>query len=250
MILDNIKINADDFGLNSSVNKAIIEAFDRNYINSTTIMANMPGFEEAVYLIHKRELNSKIGAHLVLTEGIPLTEDIKTVDFLFKSRGQTKKQLISNLFFLNKNKKKLIFNELCAQIEKIKKNGILITHLDTHHHTHEFYAILDIIFHIKKIYQIPTIRILNNLVKASSINKKIYRSTINYYVKKTHSNHSDLFGNQSEFLSKFNVDPEVLQKKSIEIMVHPDYDNKGKLIDKCSKENLNFNFSKICNNGD
>jgi chitin disaccharide deacetylase len=48
MIANNVKINADDFGLNSSVNKAIIEAFDNNYINSTTLMANMPGFDEAV----------------------------------------------------------------------------------------------------------------------------------------------------------------------------------------------------------
>jgi len=250
MIVNNIKINADDFGLKSSVNKAIIEAFDKNYINSTTLMANMSGFDEAVYLIHKHQLNLKIGAHLVLTEGLPLTDNIKSIDFLFERKRLAKSQLIRNLLFLNKSEKKLIFQEFCAQIEKIKKNGILITHIDTHHHTHEFYAILEILFQIKKKYQIPTIRILNNLVKPSPINKKIYRSTINYYLRKAHANHSDLFGNQLEFLRKFQVDPEVLKKKSIEIMVHPDYDDEGRLIDKSGQENLNFNFSKICNKVD
>ena len=42
-------INADDFGLSSSVNK-IVESFNNGLINSTTLMANMPGFEEAVEL--------------------------------------------------------------------------------------------------------------------------------------------------------------------------------------------------------
>ena len=52
-----IIINADDFGLNSSVNKAIVESFNNGLINSTTLMANMPGFEEAVEMAHKSKIN-------------------------------------------------------------------------------------------------------------------------------------------------------------------------------------------------
>ena len=51
-----IYINADDFGLGTSVNKAIVECFNSGIINSTTLMANMPGFDEAIELLRLDEL--------------------------------------------------------------------------------------------------------------------------------------------------------------------------------------------------
>lgn len=36
-----IIVNADDFGLSSDVNKAIIHAFEKNLISSTTIITNL-----------------------------------------------------------------------------------------------------------------------------------------------------------------------------------------------------------------
>lgn len=42
-----IIVNADDFGMSSQINHAIVEAFQKNLISSTTMMANMPAFDEA-----------------------------------------------------------------------------------------------------------------------------------------------------------------------------------------------------------
>ena len=39
-------VNADDFGLTLGVNRAVIEAHTRGILTSTTVMANMPAFEE------------------------------------------------------------------------------------------------------------------------------------------------------------------------------------------------------------
>ena len=44
-------INADDFGKNQNVNKAITECFNKGLINQTTVMVNMPGIYEAVELV-------------------------------------------------------------------------------------------------------------------------------------------------------------------------------------------------------
>ena len=41
-------INADDFGKCHAVNVAIRDAFRQGLISSTTLMANMDGFDEAV----------------------------------------------------------------------------------------------------------------------------------------------------------------------------------------------------------
>ena len=72
-----IIINADDFGMSAEANKAIVEAFEKNVISSTTLMANMSGFNEACELAHRHRLLGKIGVHLNLTSGYPLSEPIR-----------------------------------------------------------------------------------------------------------------------------------------------------------------------------
>ena len=67
-------VNADDFGISSGVNRAIVEAFKRGLISSTTIMTNAEVFEEAVDLIFSENLHGQVGVHLNLTHGKPLTE--------------------------------------------------------------------------------------------------------------------------------------------------------------------------------
>jgi len=240
-----ITINADDFGLNASVNKAIIESFDKGLINSTTLMAIMPGFNEAINLARKHNLTQKIGVHLVLTEGIPLTKEIKSIPFFFNGKEEYKKNKY-RLFFPNKKLRKLIYDELSAQIAEVLSNNITITHIDTHHHVHEMYGICKILVSLRKKYNIPFIRILNNLENPTKIYKKIYRNIINYYLKGSNSNFSDFFGNQYDFISTLKKNPTFLNNK-IEIMVHPDYDENGVLIDKEGK-NFDFSFSESLNN--
>jgi predicted glycoside hydrolase/deacetylase ChbG (UPF0249 family) len=65
-------VNADDFGMSAEVNRAIVEAFENNVISSTTLMANMPGFDEACELARRHRLVIKIGLHLNLTSGFPI----------------------------------------------------------------------------------------------------------------------------------------------------------------------------------
>ncbi len=246
MILNNIKINADDFGLNSSVNNAIIEAFEKDYINSTTLMANMPGFDHAICLIHKHQLALKTGVHLVLTEGTPLTNKIQSVDFLFAGKTRLKNHLLKSVFFLNKEQEELIFKEFSAQIGRIVGSGISITHIDTHHHVHEFYCILKIIMKIKQTYNIPFIRILNNTNISTKAYKLYYRQIINFYLKRNKANYTDIFGDQTDVLLRIKK-KSISSKEMIEIMVHPDYDNQGKLIDRIGKKTFPLNILQSMN---
>jgi len=72
----NIVVNADDFGASRQTNEAILQAFEKGLISSATIMANMPAFEEACQLVHQHHLQRRIGLHLNLTSGKPLTAGI------------------------------------------------------------------------------------------------------------------------------------------------------------------------------
>lgn len=236
----NIIINADDLGLSSSVNKAIIKSFDDNLITSATLMATMPGFEEAVELIHQKKIASKIGVHLNLTDGAPLTENARSLGFLFKGKSNFKKGFKANIFFMKKNKSEVIYNELSAQIERLRSNHILISHIDSHHHIHEWYSVIKIVFELSKKYNIPSIRILNNMEDETTNYKKIYRNFINKILHKKRLNFSDFFGSVADYKYTLEKKPSLLENKRVEIMVHPDYNAKGDLIDRVGKSEVDF----------
>jgi predicted glycoside hydrolase/deacetylase ChbG (UPF0249 family) len=244
-MMENIIFNADDFGLNSSVNRAIVELFDKGLINSTTLMANMPGFEEAVELIHNRKLDKKIGVHLVLTDGLPLTQEIQSMN-LFFNKAIPSSLRIKKLFFLNRHEQFVIFNEFSEQIEKVRRNGISISHLDTHHQIHDMWAIMKIMLELLKIYLIPSMRILNNLYKSNYFYKNAYRNLVNHYLRAQNVNFTDFLGNQKDFLSILERNPAFLNNKNkrIEIMVHPDLKENGLLIDKIGFKEYDFRFEE------
>ena len=238
--MNNVVINADDFGLNSSVNRAIVELFERGLVQSTTLMANMPGFDEAVEMAHQEHLTGKIGIHLVLTEGTPLTEDMRSANFLFHGKADFKQTLKNNLFFLDRRKQELIFNELAAQIEKIRSCGIPISHIDTHHHVHEWYSVTKIIFDLMKKYSITSVRILNNMEQDKPLSKKLYRGGVNYVLRRRGLNFSELFGSYDDYRAVLKGRPGSLANKKVEVMVHPDYDSEGRLVDKVESSRANL----------
>ena len=75
-----IIINADDFGLSKDVNEAIDICIKKDYIQRTTLMVNMPQTLEAVKLAKDGGYLNKVGLHINLIEGIPLTPDIKKTE--------------------------------------------------------------------------------------------------------------------------------------------------------------------------
>jgi predicted glycoside hydrolase/deacetylase ChbG (UPF0249 family) len=238
--MDKIFINADDFGLNTTVNSAIVELFANKLINSTTLMSNMPSFENAVELAHKYDLTGKIGIHLNLDEGNLLTSGIlKTTLFDKKNPfGITDRR--NKLFFISKAEKDLIFKEFAAQIVRVRKAGIGITHIDTHHHIHEIWPITLIILALLKDYKISSMRILNNLNISTGFYKSGYRLVVNKFIKKSSVSFSDYFGNQFEAIEFCKLDKSFGNDKKLEIMVHPDYNEKGMIIDKINNQEYSF----------
>ena len=133
-------INADDLGLTSGVNRAIAEAGHRNALTSATIMANAPAFAEAAELA-KALPGLKIGCHVVLVDGAPVAPDLPS---LTNDAGRFRSSLKD--FALAAWRKKIAAEEIQreaeAQIRKIQSQGITLTHVDSHKHTHMFPNVL------------------------------------------------------------------------------------------------------------
>ena len=64
-------INADDFGLTTGVNRAIIEAHTDGVVTSATMMANGRAFQDAIAQA-QRATGLSVGCHVVLVDGEPL----------------------------------------------------------------------------------------------------------------------------------------------------------------------------------
>ena len=139
-------INADDFGLTSGVNRAIVEAHDRGVVTSATLMANGRAFDEAVALARSRP-RFGVGCHIVLVDGAPMLDTTQVRSLLDsdgggKAAGNSRfREGISKfaaLALLGRLDEDEIEAEATAQIVKLQSSGIAVTHLDSHKHTHMF----------------------------------------------------------------------------------------------------------------
>lgn len=138
-----IIINADDFGYNHTINMAIEKAILNKRISSSTIMANAPYFDEAIE-IAKRNDQISYGVHLNLIEFAPLTNTIVFKKYgLINEVGNFIEGKIFNILSFDNDLKQAIKEEWIAQINKVKKTGIQITHIDSHQHTHSINELQD-----------------------------------------------------------------------------------------------------------
>jgi len=153
-------INADDFGLTSGVNRAIVEAHDRGVVSSATLMANGHAFEEAVSLAkHRPRLG--VGCHVVLVDGTPVVEPRQVKSLLHPSADSHFHEGIGKfggLALLGRFAPDEIEAEAVAQIRKIQSAGIVVTHLDSHKHTHIFPQVLQPLLRAAKACGIRAIR--------------------------------------------------------------------------------------------
>lgn len=78
--------NADDFGLRHSKTAAIDEAFCNGWIQEASIVVNTDNFLEAVSLAEAHGYQDRINFHLNLSQGFPLTDDIRDT-ILCKENG-------------------------------------------------------------------------------------------------------------------------------------------------------------------
>jgi len=130
-------LNADDFGLTPGINRAIAELHSAAALTSATLMANGLAFDDAVR-IARAQPSLGIGCHIVLTDGVPLSPP-DTIPTLLGPDRRSFRASVTDFFgavLLGKVSGDDIFREAQAQIDRIQQQGIPLTHLDTHKHTH------------------------------------------------------------------------------------------------------------------
>lgn len=236
-------INADDFGKNSEVNKAITECFNKRIINRTTIMTNMPYAVEGYELASKNGFVEKVGIHLNITEGTPLSDSIKLNPYFCDEDGNFNAAFYHNTkqrLFMDDKSIADIEKELRAQLEFYKELGFTLNHLDSHHHAHTNFPVYKALKRLSSDYKFASIRLSRNLYKDGSVLKNTYKKIYNGLIKKICDNTSDYFGSFTDAATYFifpndinsgNNFSDFCKNNDLEIMVHPMYDADGFLCD-------------------
>ena len=137
-------INADDFGLTSGVNRAILEAHQHGVVTSATLMAAGRAFAEAVQFAHQApQLN--VGCHIVLVDGEPLlpAEQLPTL-LAGDGRPRFRNGIgeLATAALRGRVDAAQVEAEAAAQMRKLQAAGLTLSHFDTHKHAHMFPGIL------------------------------------------------------------------------------------------------------------
>lgn len=214
-------VNADDFGHDRNRTEAIRACFRNGLLTQTTAMVNMKYCAQAIEDARRDGIDDRVGLHLNLTFGFPLTcairscrtfcaEDGYFTGYFHRSRFKR--------FFLTNVEKLVVEKEIRAQMERYLAFGLPLMHLDSHHHAHTDPAILRLVLPLAREYGFKTIRISRNVPMQMGFAKWIYKRLVNRMIFTSGIGHADYFGAALDVereLGRLSTDG------TVEIMTHP-----------------------------
>ncbi len=221
-----MSVNADDFGRSDTVNRAIVECMASGLATNTTAMANMPGFDEACELAQQHKFAHRVGVHLNLSEGVPLTNGIKRNRRFCDADGRFSYQRKGVLF--SSVDRECVAREAKAQIARCRQHGLAATHADSHRHVHTNLALFRLLEPALKGFNVRRVRTSANLHRVDPL-RGAYKLGFTKYLSWKGFAVTDHFGDLSAFLALSPA--EAHTPGTYEIMIHPGYSETGELID-------------------
>jgi len=152
-------VNADDFGLTSGVNRAIIELHKAGVLTSATLMARAEATEEAIELAQQTPTLG-VGCHVVLVDGEPVLSPAALPTLADPDTGRLQPTLGAFLkrLLAGRVRSDEIEAEAAAQLAHLQHAGLRLTHIDTHKHVHMFPRVLRAVLRAARAAGIRVVR--------------------------------------------------------------------------------------------
>jgi hopanoid biosynthesis associated protein HpnK len=176
-----VVVNADDFGLHKTVNKAIVQGHKSGVVTSTSIMACGSAFEDAVEQ-GRTCPGLGIGVHLTLVEERPVAvanqvpSIVNRSGVMHDSYADFARRWLSHQIRLDD-----VIRELEAQVERVLRAGITPTHFDSHQHVHCLPGLWKVTVDLAKKYRVPYVRLpyFDSIVADATIVQSAIRLGVN-----------------------------------------------------------------------
>lgn len=205
-----IIINADDLGMNSSVNEAIKDLIERGLLKSTSIMVkrNQKAFDDALDIVSKLSGSTGFGVHMDLDDFFPFDES--------GHYGIYEDDIPSNFHEILLKNAKRIEKDMRYQISTLIDSGVVLTHLDGHHNIHLFPEIFEILLPLLREYGINKVRFPGSFYKSDK-----RKNTMLTILKQNKINCPDDFIDMGQLIKNPSILRELSSSTGItEIMTH------------------------------
>jgi hypothetical protein len=173
-----VVVNADDFGISRPVNSAIGACFEAGRISSATLLANQPWLEEACDLARSKGFVDRLGVHLTLTFGEPLSAAMRD-----ELRGEPTLNLRERRILSSRALQRAIVEEVRAQIQRVVSAGIRPTHIDSHHHILNSFPYAASAITAARDLGITRMRIARNRFISRSPGRVLFKAAYNRFVR-------------------------------------------------------------------
>ena len=236
-------VNADDYGRDENATKAIAECFANGELTSTTAMVTSPYIGEAIAIAKRGEFFDRIGLHVNLVEGFPLTEEIKNCPLFCDETGAFNAAFIHRKLtrlLLPKRVRDIAGLEIRAQMSKFVSLGFPLRHYDSHCHSCTALSLLDAALDAALDYGFKSTRIYINTSGNStggelSWLRRQYCRCVSSRIGLKGMIHTDYLGYTWDITRWIDRIPDTA---TFEVLCHPDYrapdktyDMNGKLMD-------------------
>lgn len=152
-------VNADDFGLTSGANRAIIKAWRQGILTSTSLMVAGDAFDEAVSLARENP-GLQVGLHLTLVQGRAALSHSGFPTIVDGGGNFTDDPVTAGMrYFFIKPLRKQLYQEIEGQIRRFAETGIPLSHLDGHLNIHMHPVVFDILLDLMPRYGIGSFRL-------------------------------------------------------------------------------------------
>jgi hopanoid biosynthesis associated protein HpnK len=136
-------VNADDFGLSESVNRAVIEAHQRGILTSASLMVAGDACDQAVRLARANPTLA-IGLHLTLCCGRSVSPHAEIPSLVNAQQRFSLSPVWAGLkYFFSPRARDQLRCEVSAQLAKFAQTGLPLDHINGHLHFHMHPAAVD-----------------------------------------------------------------------------------------------------------
>jgi len=158
-------VNADDLGLDESVNDGILLAHQRGIVTSASLLPAGPAFEHALGLCRGCP-TLDLGVHLTLVDERPASNGAE-IPSLVDQRGRLcDRAALLRRYAAGRISADQIERELRAQIARVVETGLHVSHLDSHQHLHMLPMVFSIVEELAHMFGIGALRLPGERVRS------------------------------------------------------------------------------------
>jgi chitin disaccharide deacetylase len=218
---------ADDLGGGREKDTAIVSLLEAGLVDGASALPNGPTFALAAELVGP--FAGRVGLHLVLTEGEPLTDPIRWLRRFCDEEGRYRPwRGAERALRLGGAERSAVMGEWRAQAERLRATGLAVSHVDSHHHVHTEPGLSTLVVALARELGVPRVRLARNWGSGLGPMNRAWKSLFNARLERAGLAGTRWFGGVADYQHDRHRrrDPD-----DFELMVHPILCGSGEIED-------------------